>query len=379
MSTIQVSRLLQIDPGLAAQVASRLNQELISTAGQQLGLERSIDVDLLRAPPQPPLDLAQFRVRLTQVLERYEASLQAQKAEHVLAALEQRSTRQPMRRPKKEPTAASMRPAVADRLLDPAAFLSACQGGRLVRVRAYMQAGGDVNKTLLQERGGESTLGVHAAVRGGHLEVVAKLVSGGATLALRSGKDRASALHVAVSASAETIDPRIVQLLLQAGADAHARDSRKHRTPLLALAAECEASAKVSAAVTRGRNAGGAEPSPSVREEGSDAYLVKKRARMAELLLAEGGAEVGASDSAGRTALCYARAAGPQGTLLLHVLCARYAMQATETSPSSSTSSPAATGAADNALMAGRSVHKGEGQNACYRGPACTFCGELFR
>jgi len=208
MATISASRLLEIDPGLAAQVASKLNQELISTAGQQLDLERSTYVDLLRAPPQPSLDLAQFRIRLTQVLESYEASLQAQKAEHVRAALEQRSTRQPSRRPRKEPTAASMRPAVADRLLDPAAFLSACQAGRLVRVRAYMQAGGDVNKSLVQAPGGETTLGLHAAVRGGHLEVAAKLLSGGANLTLRSGKDRVSALHVAVSASAETIDPR---------------------------------------------------------------------------------------------------------------------------------------------------------------------------
>ena len=384
MATISASRLLEIDPGLAAQVASKLNQELISTAGQQLDLERSTYVDLLRAPPQPSLDLAQFRIRLTQVLESYEASLQAQKAEHVRAALEQRSTRQPSRRPRKEPTAASMRPAVADRLLDPAAFLSACQAGRLVRVRAYMQAGGHVNKSLVQAPGGETTLGLHAAVRGGHLEVAAKLLSGGANLTLRSGKDRVSALHVAVSASAETIDPRLVQLLLQAGADAHSRDAGRHRTPLLALAAECEATAKVR--VANRNSANDTENVQSVRDEGSDAYLLKKRARIAELLLAEGGAEVGASDRAGRTPLCYARAAGPHGTLLLHVLCARYAMQATETSSPTSPSiastnqSTSSTGAAaGDALMAGRNVLKEEGPNACYRGPACTYCGELFR
>jgi hypothetical protein len=358
-------------------VAFRLNQQLISTAGLQLAHDFAKCLDLMRAPLQPPLDLAQVRARMTQVLAKHLAALQAQRAHRLRAALEQRSAHQPTRRPPRKPTAASVSPALASRLLDPAAFLGACACGRLVRVRAYLQAGGDVNAALAREPDGELTCGLHAAARGGHLEVAAKLLSVGADVALRSGRDQATALHVAACAGADAVDPRVVQLLLQVGADAHARDAATRRTPLLALAAACEAACK--AAVTAGTAAGSAadaKAATSARDEGRGVYLAKKRARIAELLLAEGGAEVGASDRSGRTAMCYARAAGSHGALLLDVLRARYVMQATETPTEAGAPTEAA---GSNAPALGSLVTQDEGPNACYRGPACTFCGNWWR
>jgi hypothetical protein len=150
------------------------------------------------------------------------------------------------------------------------------------------------------------------------------------------------------------LDPRMMQLLLQCGADPNARTSATKRTPLIALAASAEAAAKKVLAV-----GGTSGASPSLLQD--EAAVMRARGRVAELLLREGGAEPGASDAAGRSALCYARSAGPLAAPLAVVL-GRSSEEAEST-----------------AMGPGGYSRTEVSLAACWRGRKCTFCGDFWR
>jgi len=234
------------------------------------------------------------------------------------------------------------------------AFLRACAAGRLVLVRAYLQNGGDVDAgveiggspgSILgeQEITGAAALtaskvcyGLTEAVIGGHLEVAAKLLACGASMAIRVGPDQESPLHLAcrgvVAAKKEAAryasskavaaggGPRMVQLLLRVRADPCALTAKTRRTPLLTLAATC-AEAAAEATLGEDTNAAAANEARSQVEGAGDVSAWSgAAARAAQLLLDEGSADPAAVDVGGRTALCYARSAGKRGDQLTLVL-----------------------------------------------------------
>lgn len=94
-------------------------------------------------------------------------------------------------------------------------------GGCLVDVKAYLKAGG-----LIDKRDADRWTPLMLAVREGHLEVAKLLLRSGATLEARDS-DKWTALHVAAANG----HPQCCQLLLDRGANPRAVDENK-RTPL---------------------------------------------------------------------------------------------------------------------------------------------------
>mmetsp|Transcript_53077 Transcript_53077/g.91151 ORF Transcript_53077/g.91151 Transcript_53077/m.91151 type:complete len:162 (-) Transcript_53077:20-505(-) len=159
----------------------------------------------------------------------------------------------------------------------------------------------------------------------------------------------------------------MTQLLLQCGADTNARTSVTRRSPLISLAAAAEAAVvertkKTAELLGQAHESGMTTGAGAVPPEPTEAEVMRARARVAELLLREGAAEAGMSDTAGRSALCYARAAGPLAAPLVEVL-----NQFSEESESVEMG------------PGGSSSSSGDGgQAACWRGTKCTFCGDFW-
>jgi len=181
-----------------------------------------------------------------------------------------------------------------------------------------------------------------------------------------------------------------VQLLLRVDASASARAQPDKRTPLIALAAACADHAR------GGAKDGGAEgsvagSSGAVMEGAAEgaggatdwaermAELGRRCARAAELLLVEGKAEAGSSDARGRSALCYAREAR---NLTSHLV--RRQAAAPDAALDAASASGAAPAAAcwDGLIGVLRGADKRGSPLAvsapCWRGTACSFCGDLF-
>ena len=167
--------------------------------------------------------LVAARHRMVVIIAKYREEQAERKGARVRAALEEASGRQTgprIRRRRDANGATGLDSQVQQRLKDSGAFLEACRTGRMVRVRAFLQNGGDANAPLLVPAGGaaegaeETTYGLLEAVGRGHLEVAAKLLASNAHTDVRRGPDGETALHLAVKQQA---DPRMVQLLRVAG------------------------------------------------------------------------------------------------------------------------------------------------------------------
>jgi len=139
-----------------------------------------------------PVDLASTRDVIAGIIEAHATATAQRRLERTRWALEQRSSKQPSRRPARSRRLrpnSGLAPATQNRLLDPVSFRAACAGGRLVPLRAYLQSGGDPNVRLDCRGGGGGvgggpwahTFGLHEAVAGGHLEAAAKLLASGAS------------------------------------------------------------------------------------------------------------------------------------------------------------------------------------------------------
>jgi hypothetical protein len=261
------------------------------------------------------------RSRMRSLVAQYHLEQAERREERARAALEDASGRQPgpPRRRRRygagRSGAAGLDEDVQQRLKDGDAFLTACRTGRMVRVRAFLQNGGDANAALLvpadgaegpgEPRHGQTTHGLLEAVGAGHLEVAAKLLACDAKTTVRRGADGETPLHLAVRCQG---DPRMVQLLMRVKADVAARTTVTDRTPLVVLAAAAAAAAAADEAPEgeggKGSSSSGssAPPSPAAR------------VRMVALLL-DAGADPDAKDAAGWTAAQYARRAGDSALL----------------------------------------------------------------
>jgi hypothetical protein len=250
-------------------------------------------------------ELKTFQKSLLSLVEKRKVMLADERRQRNLIALEKLSSKQPHRKSNESRRdTRALKAEVQNRLKNEDRFYRACVGGRLVLVRAFLQNGGDVNVELEREDGSIS-YGLMEAVRNGHLEVVAKILSSKADTSLTVGDDKESVMHLAVGGR----DPRMVQLLLRVSCDAQVRTTKTGRTPLISLAAHCVC----GVVATNGGGGGGGgdnnggSTGGSERGESEHMKLAQAQARMAELLLSEGKAEVGVCDGKGRTAYCYAR------------------------------------------------------------------------
>lgn len=229
-------------------------------------------------------DLQKIQIQFKNIVEKYHAML----AEERLSRSSVAAKHSPNRKAKtnKRDTKA-LKMEVQTRLKDADSFYRACVGGRLVLVRAFLQNGGDVNVELHREDGSRS-FGLMEAIRHGHLEVAAKILASGANTSVRVGNDNDSPLHLAVRGR----DSKMVQLLLRVECDTNVTTTKTGRTPLTMLTAHCVC--------------GVYENKAENTEESEHWKLARTQARMAELLLSEGKADVDRKDGKGRTSICYA-------------------------------------------------------------------------
>lgn len=270
--------------------------------------------------------LVAARSRIVALITIYRKEQAERKLNRVRTALEEVGSRQAgprIRRRCGANGATGLDIQVQLRLKDSGAFLKACRTGRIVRVRAFLQNGGDSNALLIvpadslegrpELRLEQTTYGLLEAVGAGHLEVAAKLLASNAHTGVRRGIDGETALHLAVS---EQADPRMVQLLLRVSADVGARTTVTRRTSLVYLAASAADQHMFGEALrTEGRDENAQNQLPSA------APPCAGRLRMARLLL-DAGAAVSAVDAAGWSASDYARR-GEQGGLVAVIAAAQ--------------------------------------------------------
>uniref|UniRef100_A0A7S2RVC5 Uncharacterized protein n=1 Tax=Rhizochromulina marina TaxID=1034831 RepID=A0A7S2RVC5_9STRA len=171
--------------------------------------------------------LVAFRTVVAGVVQDYRRLCRERGRARAKRELEKQTSRDPHRRPSAGP-GPRLRGELQSRLLDTEGFLAACAEGRLVRVRAFVQNGGDVDV-----EGSDGRWGLLEAVQKGRLETAAKLLASGADVERRIPEEAGglSVLHIAAAAG----DSGMVQLLLRVGASSTAKSMPGLQSPLTLL------------------------------------------------------------------------------------------------------------------------------------------------